>query len=154
MRLGCRPARPGSGRASSAIAAQALRGSPGPKRPIINNDAALAAGIGLDWLVSMFATAAATHHYRARADERALPDRVEAFLRTWGTETWAAGATQITLVRDELPLELQESREARQAEDWVLVAGDNGALLTCYRRRRAWRFIRRKREANRRRGRR
>lgn len=95
----------------------------------------------------MFApTTAVTHHYRARAAERALSPRIEQFLKTWGTETWAAGATQITLVRDDLPPELRETPEARRAEDWILVAGDNGVLLTCYRRRDAWRFVQRKRD--------
>jgi hypothetical protein len=89
---------------------------------------------------------ATTLHYRARAVERALSSRVEEFLRTWGRETWAAGATQITLVRNDLPPELRETREARRAQDWILVAADNGALLTCYRRRDAWRFIQRKRD--------
>lgn len=93
----------------------------------------------------MFATDA-TRHYCDRAVERALPRRVELFLRAWGTETWAAGALQITLVRNELPPEVRETREARLAEDWILVAGDNGALVTCYRRRDAWRFIQRKRQ--------
>jgi hypothetical protein len=91
-------------------------------------------------------TSQATAHYRARADERALPPRVERFLRTYGTETWAAGATQITLVLDDLPAELRETPEARRAEGWILVAADNGTLVTCYRRRNAWGFVRRKRE--------
>src|SRR5438045_1128715 len=45
----------------------------------------------------------ATLHYRARAAERALPPGVERFLRMWGTEIWAAGAVQITLLRKDLP---------------------------------------------------
>ena len=93
----------------------------------------------------MFASEA-TRHYRARAVQRALSSRVEQFLRTWGTETWAAGATQITLLRSELPPEVRDSPEARRAEDWILVAGDNGRFVTCYRRRDAWHFIRRKRD--------
>lgn len=89
-------------------------------------------------------TIEATAHYRARAVERGLPARAERFLRTWGTETWAAGATQITLSRKHLPAELRDTRDAKRAEGWILVAADNGALMTCYRRRDAWRFIRRK----------
>lgn len=96
-------------------------------------------------------TIAATDHYRARAVERALSPQIEEFLQTWGTEVWAAGARQITLCRDDLPPELRETREARRAEDWILVAGDNGALLTCYRRRDAWHFIQRKCRRSRRR---
>jgi hypothetical protein len=88
-----------------------------------------------------------TQHFRARAMERALPPRVEEFLKTWGTETWAAGARQITLLRDDLPAELRETWEARRAEGWILVASDSGAFMTCYRRNDAWGFVRRKRDA-------
>lgn len=85
-----------------------------------------------------------TEHYRARADERALPPDVEEFLWMWGTEFWAAGARQITLCRDHLPPELRTSRLARRAEGWILVAAPNGALMTCYHRPDAWRFVQRK----------
>lgn len=87
-----------------------------------------------------------TQHYKARACERALRSDVEEFLMTWGTETRAAGATHITLVRRDLPSDLQDSEEAARAEGWVIVAGDDGALVTCYRRNDAWRFVRRKRQ--------
>ena len=101
---------------------------------------------------------AATHeftgHYRSRAIERALPPGVEMFLRIWGTEFWAAGATQITLIRKDLPAELRDSRDARRAEGWILVAAPNGALMTCYRRRDAPKFIQRKCDGGHRRSRR
>lgn len=89
-----------------------------------------------------------TNHFRDRAAQRCLPMGVESFLRSWGTETWAAGATQITLVRNDLPPELRNTRLARRAEGWILVASASGALITCYRRRDAWHFIRRKRDCN------
>jgi hypothetical protein len=95
-------------------------------------------------LVMFDLTPEATDHYRARADERALPPDVEEFLRTWGTETWAAGARQITLCRKHLPPELRDTREARRAEGWILVAAPNGALMTCYHRHDAWQFVQRK----------
>jgi hypothetical protein len=85
-----------------------------------------------------------TQHYRARVAERALRPDVEEFLMTWGTETRAAGATHITLVRRDLPIDLQDSEEAARAEGWIIVAGDDGSLVTCYRRNDAWRFVRRK----------
>ena len=88
----------------------------------------------------------ATQHYHLRAAERALPQDVEGFLRTWGTETWAAGARQITLFLKDLPEELRDTMIARRAEGWILVAAPNGALMTCYQRRNAWRFITRKSE--------
>lgn len=85
-----------------------------------------------------------TQHYKARAAERALRSDVEEFLMTWGTETRAAGATHITLVRRDLPRDLQDSEDAARAEGWVIVAGEDGSLVTCYRRNDAWRFVRRK----------
>lgn len=85
-----------------------------------------------------------THHYEARAAERALRSDVEEFLMTWGTETRAAGATHITLVRRDLPFELRDSEEALRAEGWIIVTGTDGSLVTCYRRTDAWRFVRRK----------
>lgn len=85
-----------------------------------------------------------TQHYYARAAERALRSDVEEFLMTWGTETRAAGAIHITLVRRDLPIDLQDTDEAARAEGWIIVAGDDGSLVTCYRRSNAWRFIRRK----------
>lgn len=90
-----------------------------------------------------------TQHYRLRAAERALPQDVEGFLRMWGTEIWAAGARQITLFLKDLPAELRDTMIARRAEGWILVAAPNGALMTCYQRRNAWRFITRKSEDHR-----
>lgn len=70
----------------------------------------------------------------------------------WGTEIWAAGALQITLVRKDLPPDLRDSPIARRAEGWILVAAPNGTLMTCYQRRDAWRFVTRKSEDHRPRG--
>lgn len=92
----------------------------------------------------------ATLHFRLRAAERALPPDVEEFLRMWGTEVWAAGARQIAVSLPELPAELRDTMIARRAQDWILVAAPNGALITCYQHRNAWRFIRRKSEGRRR----
>ena len=91
----------------------------------------------------MFATPD-TEHFHHRAAERGLPEGVEQFLRIWGTEFWAADAMQITLIRKDLPPELRDSPIARRAEGWILVAAPNGALLTCYRRNDAGRFVHRK----------
>jgi hypothetical protein len=87
-----------------------------------------------------------TQHYNARAAERALRSDVEEFLMTWGTETRAAGATHITLVRRNLPIDLRDTNEATRAEGWIIVVGDDGSLVTCYRRNDAWHFVRRKSE--------
>lgn len=91
-----------------------------------------------------------TQHYRTRAAKRALRPDVEAFLMNWGTETRAAGATHVTLVRRDLPPDVRNSEEAARAAGWIIVASDDGSLLTCYRREDAWRFIRRKSQARRR----
>jgi hypothetical protein len=91
----------------------------------------------------------ATRHYQARAAERALDDEVEMFLQMWGTETWAAGARHITLSRKDLPPDLRHSSIARSAEGWILVAAPNGALMTCYHRCDASRFVARKSKARR-----
>jgi hypothetical protein len=100
----------------------------------------------------MFApTPDATQHYRARAAQRALPRDIELFLQMWGTESWAAGARQTTLIRRNLPPDLRDSPIARDAEGWILVAAPNGALMTCYHRCDAGRFIARKRRRQRRR---
>lgn len=87
-----------------------------------------------------------TQHYKARVAKRALHPDVEEFLMTWGTETRAAGATHFTLVRRELPVDLRDSEAAVRAEGWVIVASNDGALITCYRRHDAWRFVRLKSE--------
>src|SRR5262249_43377478 len=80
-------------------------------------------------------------HHQARASERALHSDVEESLMTGGTETRAAGATHITLVRRDLPIDLQDTEEAARAEGWIIVVG---SPVTCYRRADAWRFLRRK----------
>jgi hypothetical protein len=95
------------------------------------------------------ATPDATQHYLVRAKQRALPPAVEMFVQMWGTETWATGARQITVIRKDLPPELRDSSIARRAEGWILVAAPNGALMTCYQRADAWRFIVCKGEARR-----
>ena len=104
----------------------------------------------LIWRLRMFAPSPeTTRHYRARAAERALDEDVEMFLQMWGTEIWAAGARQITLLRKDLPPDLRDSPLARSAEGWILVAAPNGSLMTCYHRCDASRFIARKAGARR-----
>ena len=85
-----------------------------------------------------------TLHYRYRVAERALRASVEEFLMRWGTDTHAAGATHITLVRRHLPKELRGTEQATRAEGGIIIVSDDGALITCYRRNDAWRFVRRK----------
>ncbi len=85
-----------------------------------------------------------TQHFRSRAAERSLPSGVAEFLMTWGTETRAAGASHITPVRRDLPPTLRDSEDASRAEGSIIVAGDDGTLVTCYRPDNTLRFLRRK----------
>jgi hypothetical protein len=95
-----------------------------------------------------------TRHYLTRRAERALRPEVEAFIMKWGTPLQATGATHITIVYRELPEDIRDSDEAARAGGWIIVVADDGALITCYRRPHAWRFIRRKQWRPRRRARR
>lgn len=84
-----------------------------------------------------------THHFRERAAERALRTDVEAFVLTFAIERHARAAMLLTIVERDLPPDLQGTEIARRARDWVFVASpDGGSLVTCYRRRNAWRSVR------------
>jgi hypothetical protein len=85
-----------------------------------------------------------TRHFQRRAF--GLGRDVEEFIVTWGSEIEARdNALYFTVVRRDLPGEVQWSRLARRAEGWVLVVSDRGSIITCYRLRNAWRQLRRKR---------
>ena len=130
--------------------AQAMRRLCARRPPGLCKVASFALALSLIWRSLMVAPEPyATLHYRARAAERALPRDIESFLQTWGTEVWAADARQIALFRKHLPEDLRDTVIARRAEEWILVAAPNGALMTCYQRRNAWRFITRKANARR-----
>ncbi len=83
-----------------------------------------------------------THHFRERAAERALRPEVEAFVLLFGCEQSTYLATMLTIVERELPPDLQRSEIAKRARDWVFVVSPEGALITCYRKRDAWRNVR------------
>lgn len=85
-----------------------------------------------------------TRHFQERASHRRLRDSVRDFVIRYGVDIRAAGATHLVVMERQLPADLRRSSTARRARDWILVLADDGALLTCYRRRRAVRFVRRK----------
>jgi hypothetical protein len=94
-----------------------------------------------------------TLHYLCRASQRALRPDVETLVLQWGRETRTRGCELVTLRRCDLPAELRGTSLAERAQGWVLVMGDEGALITCYRATDAWRWIRRRsRRYGRRRG--
>jgi hypothetical protein len=95
-------------------------------------------------------TSRLTRHFLERATARRLPPEVADFIMLWGTERRAAGATHLTLLRRNLPPELWDGDQARRAFGWILVMSTDGQLLTCYHRKDAWKFLRRK--SDRRRG--
>lgn len=83
-----------------------------------------------------------THHFAERAAERALRQDVEAFVLTFGSERRTRAATLLTVVERDLPPDLRSTDVARRARDWVFVVSPEGALVTCYRQRCAWRTVR------------
>src|SRR5262249_44684236 len=85
-----------------------------------------------------------TRHYVERASHRHLRDSVLDFVLRHGVDIRAAGATHLVVIERQLSADLRGTEAARQARDWIIVVGDDGALLTCYRRKRAVRFVRRK----------
>lgn len=85
-----------------------------------------------------------TKHFAARAAQRGLPDDVRDFVVTFGVEVRACGATSVTVLERWLPADARDSELARRARDWVLVLGNDGRLMTCYRRRDASKFLRKK----------
>jgi hypothetical protein len=84
-----------------------------------------------------------TRHFRERQAQRQLRQDLLEFILAFGTEFQARGATHITVVQRDLPLELRHARLAERARGWVLIM-ENGQLRTCYRRHDATSYLRRK----------
>lgn len=83
-------------------------------------------------------------HFLERQAQRCLRTNVLEFILTFGTETRARGATHVTIVERTLPPALRRSWLADLARGWVVLLDDRGRLRTCYRRRDAVRYLRRK----------
>jgi len=85
-----------------------------------------------------------TDHFRQRASQRGLRVNVLSFVLTHGTLVNRAGARFLTLLRREVPAGMDHELVER-ALGWVVVLSPDGSPLTCYRRRHAYRYLRRKR---------
>jgi hypothetical protein len=59
-------------------------------------------------------------------------------------EVGAAGAVHLTVLDRDIPPDLRGSELSRKARDWIVITTRDGRLVTCYRRRHAWRFLQRK----------
>jgi len=85
-----------------------------------------------------------TLHFDERAQQRCLAADVRDFILTHGSEVRGRGACAITVRHKDIPGELRSSGLAKRAADWVVVIEREGKmLLTCYRRHRAFRFLKR-----------
>lgn len=87
---------------------------------------------------------ARSRHFERRAVARALPSDVRHFIELHGTEFHALGAVSLTIVHKNLAPSLRHTELAARARDWIVVTSADGVLITCYRRRGATKFLRRK----------
>src|SRR5438067_1584454 len=87
---------------------------------------------------------ATTRHFEDRATERRLPDGVLDFIISYGAEVRAGRVSHLTVIERDLPDAIRPCALARRARDWIVLINDAGRLLTCYWRRNALRFLRRK----------
>ena len=85
-----------------------------------------------------------TRHFFERCHERRLAREVLNFILLHGMELRARGATHLTVLSRYLPPDERCSALAQRARDWIVMLDDAGQLLTCYRRRHASRYLRRK----------
>lgn len=85
-----------------------------------------------------------TRHFIERASRRHLRRDVFDFVFAYGNEVRACGAEHLTVRDRDLPADVRGTALARRASGWIVVRADDGSLLTCYRRRDALRFVRRK----------
>jgi len=85
-----------------------------------------------------------TDHFRERSARRRLHPAVLQFILAFGSPVRACGATHLTVLERKLPSHLQGTRMAERARGWIVIETDGGELMTCYRRRDAAHFLRRK----------
>lgn len=83
-------------------------------------------------------------HFIRRAQERGLREDVLEFILEFGTEFYGMGALHLTVLEKDLPPTQRRNPLASKARDWIVVCegGDQG--ITCYRRKNAAKFLKRK----------
>ena len=84
-----------------------------------------------------------TAHFEERAATRGLRRNVFHFILLYGVEVEQSGTRFWTIVDRALPPGI-DAETVRRATGWVVVVSEGGAVLTCYRRNRAARYISRK----------
>ncbi len=90
-----------------------------------------------------------TDHFRLRAAQRRLRAEVLEFILLYGLVTYAADAVSYTVLPRFVPATTPLQLLAERACGWVVVESREGVLLTCYRRRDASRFLKRKQDVRR-----
>lgn len=91
----------------------------------------------------------ATKHWEERRKSRGLDDpELVRFILTYGEEFDTLDARSYTVVQKSLPADMARHPYARRSDGWVVVVSTAGDLLTCYRRRDAVNFLRRKTQDN------
>jgi hypothetical protein len=85
-----------------------------------------------------------TKHFTERSGHRSLPETVKKFILSYGSEFRRRGMTHLTVVLRNIPPALRASSLAERALGWILLMSDDFHLITCYRRRDALRYLRRK----------
>jgi hypothetical protein len=85
-----------------------------------------------------------TKHFAERSGHRSLPEAVKEFILSYGSEFRRRGMTHLTIIEKKLPPALRASALAERALGWILLMSDDFHLITCYRRRDALRYLRKK----------
>lgn len=85
-----------------------------------------------------------TKHFAERSGHRSLPEAVKEFILSYGSDFRRCGMTHLTIVLRNLPPALRATALAERALGWILLMSDDSCLITCYRRRDALRYLRKK----------
>ena len=83
-------------------------------------------------------------HFVRRAQERGLKEEVLEFILAFGTEFHRSGALHLTVLERDLPKLHRASPLASKARDWVVLISDTDLGITCYRRKNAASYLKKK----------